>query len=273
MQPGRLGLALQAAAHARKRYRIQRTRRAAIRRGGTHADQYIERMTLFAFASAPTQCEVCRHWCSRAVCGDCLTRFATATARCARCGLRIGTPAPACGACLREPPPFEHTACAVDYGFPWDRLIGEFKFNAREELAGPLAQMLADAVSATALPLADLVLPIPLSPPRLAERGFNQAWELARHAARQLECPASSQILLRPADTAHQAELSRAERQRNLVGAFMVDPRRRAAIQGLRVALVDDVMTTGATAREAAATVLRAGAKAVDLWMLARTPD
>lgn len=185
----------------------------------------------------------------------------------------MGIPAAACGACLRNPPPYEHTVCAVDYGFPWDGLIGDFKFKAREDLAGPLALLLAGAVTATNVPPADVVLPIPLSPPRLAERGFNQAWELARRTASQLKRPANCQVFLRPADTAHQVELSRAERQRNLLGAFMVDPRQRAAIEGHRVVLVDDVMTTGATAREAAATLLRAGARAVDLWMLARTPD
>jgi ComF family protein len=185
----------------------------------------------------------------------------------------MGLSAPACGACLREPPPFEHTVCATDYGFPWDSLIGDLKFNAREDLAGPLAQLLSRAVSAASGPPPDLVVPIPLSPQRLAERGYNQAWELARRTARLQGHTARHDVLLRPSDTAHQAELTRAARQRNLAGAFMVDPRQRSAVQGQRVALVDDVMTTGATAREAASTLLRAGAAAVDLWMLARTPD
>lgn len=185
----------------------------------------------------------------------------------------MGLAAPACGACLREPPPFEHTVCAADYGFPWDRLVGDFKFNGREDLAGPLARLLSDAVSTAVGPPPDLVLPIPLSAQRLAERGYNQAWELARRTARLQGRMARHDVLLRPSDTAHQAELSRAARQRNLGGAFMVDPRQRGAVQGRRVVLVDDVMTTGATAREAASTLLRAGAAAVDLWMLARTPD
>ena len=185
----------------------------------------------------------------------------------------MGLAAPACGACLRDPPPFERTVCAADYGFPWDSLIGDLKFNAREDLAGPLAQLLSAAVSSAAGPPPDLVLPIPLSPERLAERGYNQAWELARRTARLQSRPARHDVLLRPTNTAHQAELTRTARQRNLAGAFMVDPRQRGTVQGRRVVLVDDVMTTGATAREAASTLLRAGAAAVDLWMLARTPD
>ncbi len=185
----------------------------------------------------------------------------------------MGLAAPACGACLRAPPPFERTVTATDYGFPWDSLIGDFKFNAREDLAGPLARLLSQAVDAAAGPAPELVLPIPLSAQRLAERGYNQAWELARRTARLQGCPARHDVLLRPSDTAHQAELTRAARQRNLAGAFMVDPRQRGVVQGRRVVLVDDVMTSGATAREAASTMLRAGAAAVDLWMLARTPD
>jgi ComF family protein len=193
----------------------------------------------------------------------------------------MGLAAPACGACLRDPPPFEHTVCATDYGFPWDRLIADFKFNAREDLAGPLAQLLSRAVTASTTasttaapgPPPDMVLPIPLSPQRLAERGYNQAWELARRTARLQGHTARHDLLLRPMDTAHQADLTRAARQRNLAAAFMVDPRQRGHVQGRRVVLVDDVMTTGATAREAAGALLRAGASAVDLWMLARTPD
>ena len=115
-------------------------------------------------------------------------------------------------------------------------------------------------------------LPVPLSARRLSERGYNQSWELAQRIARQLRLPAQADLLQRPQDTRHQADLDRAERRRNLHGAFMVDPRRRALLQGRRVALVDDVMTTGATAREAAATLLRSGAAAVEVWALARTP-
>jgi ComF family protein len=135
-----------------------------------------------------------------------------------------------------------------------------------------LAQALHVAVRRAAGEAPDLVLPVPLSATRLAERGYNQAWELARRVARLAALPARADVLLRPLDTAHQADLNRAARQHNLRQAFMVDPRQRAAVQGRRVALVDDVMTTGATVREAAAALKRAGAAAVQVWVLARTP-
>jgi ComF family protein len=238
------------------------------------AGQYIEPMLPAspALPSVPHQCEVCRQWGSSALCADCVVRFAPPQTRCARCGLRVGLPTPCCGECLRDPPPFDRTVCVADYGFPWDALIGAFKFEGRAELAAALAARLVAALQAGDAPLPQLVLPVPLSPQRLAERGYNQAWELARRAASALRLPSDAALLQRPLETAHQAELGRSERQRNLRTAFMVDPRRREALRDLRIAVVDDVMTTGATAREAASVLLRAGAAAVDIWVLARTP-
>ncbi len=220
----------------------------------------------------PSQCEVCRLWGPSALCEGCVEAFARPLPRCARCGLRTGVAVDTCGECLRAAPPFDHTLCVADYGFPWDRLIAAFKFEARTELAAVLAQRLHEAVAAAPVPAAELVLPVPLSRQRLAERGYNQAWELARRVARLAGLPARADVLLRPLETAHQAALDRAERQRNLRRAFMVDPRQRAVLQGRRVALVDDVMTTGTTVREAAAALTRAGAASVQVWVLARTP-
>jgi ComF family protein len=222
----------------------------------------------------PGLCAVCRGGSRGGLCGDCEARFAAPRARCARCGLGLGAAARACGACVNEPPPFERCICVADYGFPWDHLIAELKFHDHPELAPALARLLARAVRRDgSTPLPSLVLPVPLAPARLAERGHNQAWQLARALGAELQLPTSAEVLLRPLDAAHQATLGRAERQRNLRGAFMVDPRRRRAVQGLVVALVDDVLTTGATAREAAATLLRAGAAQVHVWVLARTPE
>lgn len=220
------------------------------------------------------QCEVCRQWDRGSLCADCIARYAAPRPRCARCGLGLGLPAPACGACLRDAPPHERTVCVADYDHPWDALIAAFKFHGRPELAMALAQRLVAAVRDADGPLPTLVLPVPLSPQRLAERGYNQAWELARRVASALELGADATLLQRPVDQeTHQAELTRAERLRNLQGAFMVDPHRRAAIDGQQVALVDDVMTTGATLHQAANALLRAGAASVQAWVLARTPD
>ena len=181
-----------------------------------------------------------------------------------------------CGPCVRHPPPWRAAVCAEDYAFPWDRLVADFKFHGQPELAQPLAdrlgQAVRDALRASPATCPELLVPVPLSAARLRERGYNQAWELARRLGVGLGLKAEARVLLRPVDTAHQAMLPRAERERNLRGAFMVDPARRAAVAGRRVALVDDVMTTGATLREATLELLRAGAVEVHAWAFARTP-
>jgi ComF family protein len=246
------------------------------------AGQYIEPMPLPGLAgrvtlpSPPTLCEVCRRWSRDALCADCGARFAPTVPRCLGCGLRLGSAGGRCGTCLRDPPPYERTVVAFDYAFPWDRLIVAFKFEGRVELAGMLAARLAQAIgreqAERPAPPVDVVVPVPLSATRLRERGFNQSWELARRLARTFGIAAQAHGLLRALDTAHQAQLSRAERERNLRAAFTVAPAQRTRWAGRRLALVDDVMTTGATAREAAAALRRAGAATVELWVLARTP-
>lgn len=262
-----------------QRLHVHRTGRTAAGLGECHAGQYIEAMTSHATArpQLPQLCELCRRWGRQALCGDCRAQHTAPRPRCATCGLATGLALARCGACLHAPPPFEHTVCVADYGHPWDRLIAAFKFEGRAELAGLLAEPLADAVArawaAGGGPPPDLVLPVPLSPERLQERGYNQAWELARRVACRLGLQADATLLQRPITTAHQSALTRAERQRNLRTAFMLAPERRAQVAGRRVALVDDVMTTGATVHEAALVLRRAGAAAVDVWVLARTPE
>lgn len=175
-----------------------------------------------------------------------------------------------CGACVREPPPFAQAVAALDYAAPWDGLIRHFKFHGQPELATPLSRLLVDALdgSPSAAPPPDLVLPAPLSDARLRERGFNQSWEIAR----RLGLRADPALLLRIRDTPHQADLPLDRRAANVRGVFAVEPLRRRAIEGRHIAVVDDVLTTGATAAEMARTLLDAGAAQVRLWVLARTP-
>jgi ComF family protein len=229
----------------------------------------------------PGQCEVCRRWARGRLCADCAppVRPSVPAMRCTGCGLRLAAPpdttdAVHCGTCLAHPLPFRRCLCAVDYLPPWDRLIVAFKYHGALDLAPVLAERLGDALDAErgagAAPVIDLVLPMPLSTQRLAERGYNQAWELARRVARRLAVPARADVLVRPLDRAPQAGLDRAARRRNLQGAFAVP--HSAAIAGRRLALVDDVLTTGATAAEATQALLAAGAASVEVWVLARTP-
>lgn len=233
----------------------------------------MERQTFGAMVRGPARaslCEVCRQWSGTRLCGDCNERFCRPTPRCARCGIPTGLPCLSCGECLGDAPPFQTTHCAVDYAFPWDAVIARFKFQGQVELADALAALMLR--NPPRLPEASTLVPMPLAPARLAQRGYNQAWELARRLGRALDLPARADLLERVLDTPAQAELGRAERQSNLRAAFMASPAQRAGLQGRCITLVDDVMTTGASVREAAGCLLRAGAARVDVWVLARTP-
>ena len=227
------------------------------------------------WGAATWPCEVCGSWDGDGLCGACRRHFAEQRpAACPRCAL----PSPAgqvCGACLRQPPVFAGCVAAVAYAFPWDRLVARLKFQAQPELAGLLADVMQRALVAPrtgpALPTVQCVLPVPLSPARLAERGYNQAWELARRLARRQGLPARADLLLRLRDTPHQVGLSRAERHRNLRDAMWVDTR-AGSVAGRHLALVDDVLTTGGTAAAATLALRAAGAASVQVWVLARTP-
>jgi ComF family protein len=165
------------------------------------------------------------------------------------------------------------SVAVFDYVFPWAGLLARLKFHAAVDLAAPLARELAGAVDrAGAARSVDLVLPVPLAAARLRERGFNQAWELARRVARRHALAADARCIERVRHTPHQLALPRAERAANVRAAFVLTPRGRAKVAGRRVALVDDVMTTGATVGELARVLLLGGAAEVHCWVVARTP-
>lgn len=230
----------------------------------------------------PQPCAVCRSWQAGRVCRDCLARFASDVHRCIRCALPLPARTDACdardvhdtrdtcGACLRRPPSVVRTIAALDYRSPWNGLIAGFKFHRRPGLAALFAQRLQEAVMAQGVQPDCIVLPVPLSQARLRERGYNQAWEVARRLARSLHLRADPLSLLRIIDTPHQVGLPRDERLANVARAFAVDPLRRAQVAGRAVALVDDVMTTGATVEGAARALLQAGAASVQAWVVAR---
>ena len=244
-------------------------------------EQYIEPMALSVHtlraathcAVPPGLCAVCRDWCQRAVCEPCLQRFAPLRPRCAHCARVLPAALPRCGECMSTASAFGACLTGADYADPWDQLIAGFKFHRKTELAAALCELLLRAVRETgrdARPA--LLLPVPLSRERLRERGYNQAWELARRLSRRLDVAARADVLQRSRDTPHQIGMTRAEREHNLRDAFWIEPRQRYRLQGVHVALVDDVFTTGATAHAAALALTRAGAARVEVWVVARTP-
>ena len=223
-------------------------------------------------APLPTQCAVCRGWSASRLCADCLRRHAAPRWRCRTCAIAVPIGAANCGACLQNPPPFARSIAAVDYAWPWSELIAAFKFRAALDLAPALAALLADAVAASDAPRATLLLPVPLSAERLAERGMNQAWELARRVAAQTRLEARADLLRRLIDTPHLADLPREQRAARIRDAFGLGARALQRLRGRTVALVDDVMTSSATAAEATRVLLAGGASQVQIWVVARTP-
>ncbi|MFT3956886.1 MAG: ComF family protein [Piscinibacter sp.] len=216
--------------------------------------------------SLPGQCSLCRGWTRGALCNACREALIRPVPRCERCAIAVPAGTAVCGACLIEPPPFARCSAALDYVEPWGALIRQFKFHERVELAPVFAGLMQEA--GAGMERAGLLLPAPLSASRLRERGYNQSWELAR----RLGPTADAGLLLRVRDTAHQVDLPPAQRAANVRGAFAVEPLRRREVEGREITVVDDVLTTGATAAEMARTLLAAGAARVQLWVLARTP-
>jgi ComF family protein len=207
-------------------------------------------------------CFVCRGSARGLLCAACRAELPLlAPELCPRCAL----PSPAgalCGRCLAEPPGYDATIASLAYDFPADALVQALKFRGEVALAPLLGALLRDRLPADER--VDCVVPVPLSPARLRSRGYNQAVEIARHVAPER---LDVDLCVRPRDGAPQMQLPWAERQRNVRGAFEC----RRALLGARIAVVDDVMTTGATLDEIARTLKRAGAARVVNWVVART--
>jgi len=236
----------------------------------------------------PVRCLLCRAWALQALCGACRRLHDPASTlgsrpRCTGCGLRLALGVQRCAGCERCLPAHGPVAVAVDYTHPWDRVLMQFKFGARPEWGAALALLMelglpGMGVASTGVTAAPShqpptrLVPVPLSRERLAQRGYNQAWELARPLAHRLGIAARADVLTRPVHLSGQAEQDRQARLNRLRGVFQVTPQGRAWLAGQPVALVDDVLTTGATAAEAARVLTAAGAAEVQVWAFARTP-
>jgi ComF family protein len=215
----------------------------------------------------PQRCELCAGPSgTKLVCAGCSRELPWLQAICPVCAL----PTPGggiCGHCLADPPPFDATIAAYAYAFPVDRLIHAFKYQGRLALAEWCAGAILAARQRHAAAPPTRLIALPLSPERQRERGCNQAGEIARHIATQIRIASITAGVRRIRATAAQTSLPWAERARNVRGAFVCD----IDLDGLPVAVVDDVMTTGATLAEFARTLKAAGAARVENWVVART--
>lgn len=216
----------------------------------------------------PERCLVCAEpgVAGLDLCPACRDALPWNASACQACALPLPAldAAQRCGACQRQPPPLALVASACVYAAPVDGLLRRFKFH-QDLAAGRLLAALLQA-RCTGLPRPQALLPVPLHRARLRQRGYDQALELARPLARALGLPLCDG-LQRVRATAPQSELDARARRRNLRHAFAV----RAPLPA-HVALIDDVMTTGATLHAAARALRRAGVARVDAWVVARVP-
>ncbi len=222
--------------------------------------------TLFGLA-LPGACLLCSAACSESgLCQACFDSLPFASGeRCPVCA--VATPgATQCGRCLTRPPAYDRVVVALDYVSPVDFLVWDLKYSrklaAARVLAYPLAKLLEQE------PYPDIVVPMPIAPSRLRERGFNQASEIARHACGGFGIRVSERIARRSTARLSQTALPWRDRARNVRGAFACD----TELGGKTIAVVDDVLTTGATLHELAMTLKTAGAEKVIGWIAARTP-
>lgn len=202
-------------------------------------------------------------------CNADLPRNDTACARCAL-PLFLSTTDPLgalCGPCISQPPAFDRVVAPWLYSFPVNSLISQFKYGKQRAFGKPLAGLLAQEIAASGNDQPECLIPVPMHPSRERERGFNQAEEIALWLADELGVPVVSHLALRRKLGDTQSGLTRRQRLVNLKGAFRV-----SGPIPEHVAVVDDVVTTGATAEELARKLKKAGARTVEIWALARTP-
>ncbi|QOT76912.1 ComF family protein [Cupriavidus basilensis] len=227
----------------------------------------------------PAACALCGTVQDETVCAGCALELLTPLPRCRCCARPLGRSsgpgaASLCAQCRYEPPPFDDALVLGDYARPQDGLVLALKFGGVLPLADWLGAELASRWRAesgrSGLALPDVLAPIPLSARRLAERGFNQSWEITRPLARRLGVRAAPTLLARLRDTPAQATLDLPARQANLQDAFGLGSGHDVA--GQHVGLVDDVMTSGATLGEAARVLKANGAARVTLVVALRTP-
>ncbi|MCA0912651.1 ComF family protein [Marinobacter nauticus] len=205
------------------------------------------------------------------LCQDCRNDLPANRWCCLTCALPLPFPTPdgRCGECLASPPCYSRSLIPWRYQFPVDGMIGRYKYHGQHKFARPLLAGLADYIDHQLAPEArpDVLIPAPMHWTRRWQRGFNQAQDIAEAVAKQLNIPVNTGLVRRTRRVHAQRKLNRTSRLANLQGLFEVTGPVPA-----NVAIVDDVVTTGATVRELASVLTRAGARDIQVWALARTP-
>ncbi|ADE13943.1 competence protein F [Nitrosococcus halophilus Nc 4] len=199
------------------------------------------------------------------LCSRCRADLPPLGSACLCCARPLSIPG-ICGACQQQAPPQDRTLSAFRYAPPLDHLILQLKFHGKLHLAQLLGALTAEHLEHRAHPLPECIIPVPLHPTRLRERGFNQALELAQPIAARLQIPIHYQGIYRKRNTTSQSELPRQERKRNIRGVFAL----QGPLTARHVAIMDDVFTTGHTVGELTKVLRRGGVQIVEVWTCAR---
>ncbi|MDH4134924.1 MAG: ComF family protein [Gammaproteobacteria bacterium] len=219
----------------------------------------------------PRLCPGCGMWTGpgKTLCSGCESTLPRLLHACPRCAIAYDHPdvTGTCGECQRRPPAQERTLALYRYAPPVDHFIRALKFHRELGLAPLLGERLALRLAESPT-RPELILPVPLHTARLRSRGYNQSLEIARVVARRLAIPLDAHLLTRTRATAPQSDLPLTERRKNVKGAFAVREQKR--LTGKSVALLDDVMTSGNTIHAAAQALIKAGAREVEAWVVAR---
>ena len=204
---------------------------------------------------------------THAVCRACFNELPwLPKTNCPQCGL--ASSGIVCGSCLSSPPDFDATHAVFLYAYPVDAMMLRYKYGNMLNLGDAFGEFLAEK---TVLDNVDLIIPMPMHPQRLKERGFNQALEIAKVSTKNCKEKLDYKSVARQILTPPQASLPLKERVKNIKGAFKVKADKLDQFQGKRVAIIDDVMTSGASLNELAKTLKKAGAVHVECWVIART--
>lgn len=219
---------------------------------------------------APRRCCLCRQPAAGMdLCIECLHDLPWLGQSCSYCAATLPEGG-ICGQCMAAPPPQAFTLAALKYQFPLARLITGLKYRRQQALARVLGELLAvgvlEAAHAGRLTWPDCIVPVPLHPWRQFRRGYNQAELLARTVARDIRRPVAIGWLKRVRNTPSQTSLSGSARRRNMRNSIVATP----MVAGRHIAIVDDVITTGATVSECARVLTRAGAARVQVWSVTR---
>lgn len=225
----------------------------------------LNRLSISQSLRLPVICTLCRHYHDKkqAVCDDCLSLFLPLTTGCKCCALPlIDDTFALCGHCISEPPAFDEIVAVYHLEEPLRTLLHQFKYHQGLHLTTLLANLMLTTRHRIH---SDCFIPVPIHPKRLQERGYNQAAELAKSLAHQMNTPYTTSLCYKIKNTTSQTTLTRLERQKNVRQSFVAKP-----CMYSRITIIDDIVTTGSTAHELAQALKRQGAKHVQVWCFAR---